>query len=1292
VLEACKMLRSEDAAEEAVDIRAQALQAMLTGAANLQLLRTLGEKWGRSCLDDSGRGRDGLVLVTAVAGLSGGKLPGFMLSENSARLSRAPAVDEALTGLLGEAQLEAPPRGTLASLPAMAARQVTMRLNHFFTAAGSLLGTAAGFEGKGEAGTGQKPGSAFALLSSLVIWLIALAGGTPLRALRQAATAAGLGLLQALNQELTIAQTACGELEKQLSVLQARGDQEHVDKARQAAKAARLCRGCADARRVVACLEEQRDALRDGLLMPRLRDAAPSVRRLALNALARLLQTDPRSYASAPWPQRFLRATCDPSVEVRLRAVELVAQCLTKQSKAASAADQEGEASEEKQMEAADANGLGLRALAPQIVLLLVERAKDVEPRVAAAAVRGLRLPHLATALSDEDFAIVACLPFNVPETHAACRVEAALFVDEHLLPEPGLGAAAKEVRAAKSRQSDEADCAAKEPDRKHEAEGAMGVEGDAVEGHFGTEHGLMSLIDFLTNYLAADQLHLSSRFVRALWGRADCLSRWSSIADLCLVGEGRGAARAIPALSGRQRLALLYVLEASLACAAAEAEMCARLSHRMDAAVDVLVPRLPRLFELVGAEQEAMAALALIARRLLRHTCQGAAVADENIQADGNSGPPRTVLASLLRLLTCREVPWQPRTALHLADGLAALKQRSREVQSACRNLAAELCKACDGLLPKALPTFGNVRTALLPADAELAAVLTPLLALGQRGIDIWSCNESQSSANHLLQGAILLLEMRSNLSGRGAKSTVSSSAAAWILELLLSLLAWRAREEAGVGKAGAKPGAKHEVPVESKTGFLLCCTYVRVCCAGLLSEEKNIVLRLQALSTYLAVLQLQLAGSDAEEPRNGAAEAGFPRVPEEHAAAVDAALASFFKQCPTLTQPVAPTGRVSAAGWKVPLPNAEGMVLTDTPLTACRWLVERHFAWEVGGTDVIMEEEAELVAVVASRMIAECEHEAIFAGLPAQRLLRQLAKESPAGASDARGQVQEAASALVKRLRRLGGRSTVEAARGYEVLFAAAAQQAEEAGIDSGLRLAEVLLLSAGNPIVPGSRAAARLGKGLAAALRKHGLEVAQAMQATTSRKSLEVLVPWLRDPCCPLQASAARELAGTLAAAFGLLAPKKAPQKVPGGAWALVHALQVRGSSSLKRSVSWRAKMQEKARKRLRKGLCRRPAATPEAAADKGPVGAAAPTGWLPSLRGKAGGAPVEKAEPASKRRRLEQPKGRECQVQAAQAKRRQRVENPVRECEAVKVSSDAAVAAPRRQWRLRAGACP
>lgn len=1346
-----------------------ALEALTTGGPNLQVLRTLGERWARSSLKDSRRARDGLVLLCSTAGLRGSRLP--------AQIDGSPETTKAaLAAIVREAQSQAPPRGSLASLPSASAKQVAARLCHFFAAAVALLATAAGLEGSQP---GHSEGGAPALLGALVTWLAAAAAGTPVRALRLAASAAGFGALQALHYERCIACSAGAELEKQLAAHQAAA---HRPDARQAGRVARLVRGCADARKVIDLLATHSKTLQDRLLKPRLRDAAPAIRSLALNCLVRLIHSDPDTFGTAGWPQRVVQAFCDPSAEVRLRAVQLASQFFSKRKSADDAAAPELCADQSCSPKVSDR---GLWPLAAQLVPLLAERARDVDPKVAAASVRGLRQPCLAKLLSDADFAAVACLCFVAPETHLSCREEAVLLVDEHLLPAPGLGAAAKEEAARRKEASrscrgpgaeEVSEAAANEAERRREQE----EESNSSDHHFCAERGILALIDFLVNYLPNNQLQLSSRVVRALWGRAECLLRWATMADLCLVGEGAGAADGIPPLSGRQRLCLLHVLEAAVTCSVAAAEHDSKSAMWLQAAAAGLLPRLPRLFELLGSEQDCIALLALVAQQLLRYLCLQSKHSDEapGNGIDAREMPlelPRGLLAVLLRLAGPREALHPPRVALQISDCLASMAARSPEAQSACQGLAAELCKGCESKLPRPHARVASgARQLFSSSDCELAASVGPLVALGSRGVDIWSCTQPQGSANHLLQGAIYLLEARSIAMGGpgGAASelqptpgVLSVSSAAHLLDFMVLLLSWRARAghlHASKQSDVARPAA------EGKAGFLLACSLVRACCAKLLPAERNLVLRFHAFSAYMTVLQLEIGA--AVLPADADATS-WPRVSAEHAEALDAALGFFFDRCPALApsrdKQVASSDGVSEAGWRVKMfGNRQPMTAVDQPLTASRWLLEQQLSWPTPDA-----EGSEVIAVASARMVAECEHEAVFTGPVAQRLLRQLAGGGPTladlTAPGALAQVRSAASTLARRLRRLGGRSHAEATRGFSVQFGACTQHAEQLGIQAGLRLAEALILEAQPPSAPGSRAAIRLGKGLAAALKSHGLEALQ-IQGASRHAKLEVLAPWLRDAACPLPAGSAKQLAGTLAAASGLLTPACKKVKKPGraiasqgstqdlqsvpGAWALVHALQVRGSACLKRSMSWKVKVQDQARRRRMRSSRQSLAAGGAGAGGcllSGGAGPAGSTGWLPrrhcpELEAAAPAEPTgrseglkeaacsrkglaESAGRLSRRPRLEHEvaapddssaqskgskegappgKGRQPKPRSEPARKRaigareavpakalppppekrRRQEEP----QSDKAAEPAAPAAPKRQWRLRAGA--
>ncbi|CAL1156475.1 unnamed protein product, partial [Cladocopium goreaui] len=518
------------------------------------------------------------------------------------------------------AQGPSPLLGTLQTLPPQGARQVMTRISKLYSVVVGMLVSA---ESK--------------CLGDPLLELLAqlqLISGTPLRSLRQAASAAALGALQALLAERHVARGALAELETQKrALMDAAGD------AAAAARLARLCRGTAQLEALTQQMDVEVGKMQERVLLPRLQDTAAILRRFTLNALGRYMQL------KFLWtPERILQGFFDPAPEVRLQAIEIAGAWF------------EGD--------------LDDSALVREAASHLAERSRDSEPRVSAAA-----HPVLVSQLSDDDFARVANLALTAPDSHGLLRVEAALFVEQHLLPEPGLGIAAK-----------------KQP----------GEEGDDLERHFITEHGLMAVADFLTSYLPEnDQLHLSRRFVEALWLRTDAFRRWSALADLCLLGEGQGAARGVPCLPNRQRLALLVVLDAALKCAEVPGD-----------ATEALLPRLPRLFELFTAEGLCfLDVLASISRRLICAACQK----DEAL--------PRALLVALLSALRTRRSGVH--AMLQLAEALVAWAERSSEVQTATRQLVLDL--------------YSSLSLQLSSPTSELSQVLGPLLALGHRGVDLW-------------------------------------------------------------------------------------------------------------------------------------------------------------------------------------------------------------------------------------------------------------------------------------------------------------------------------------------------------------------------------------------------------------------------------------------------------------------------------------------------------------------------------------------------------------------------
>eukprot|EP00439_Symbiodinium_sp_Y106_P049091 s390_g6.t1 len=1112
------------AAEEArTDALAEPVEAVLSGSVGQEQLRVLGERLAPAAAPR---------LLAAVAGLR------LSIGVDATPSDMIAAVEAAVR----DSARAVPPKGTLAALPPLCARQVLTRISLLFAALVSHLVTNEGEQHL----TTEAPTGLLTLLGTL-----RRLSGTSLRSLRQAATAGSLGALAALAPELRVAQETKRELELQLEQIK----EDAGSGPAAAARAARLLRVLEAARRREAALGKEVQELDETVLFLRLRDAASSIRRLALQGVATRL----RHEESTSFRRRVLAALSDPSAEVRSKAVEIVTAWFAEAS-----AHKEDASSESSR-----------KALAKEVANLLAERAEDVDPRVAASVVHALRQEALASQLSDDAFSVVARLCLIAPDSHFTCRVESALFVDEHLLPEPGLGTATKP------------------PPSEHEEDEAAQASKDPVERHFEAEHGLISLAEFLSSYLGDGQLHLGRRFVQALWRRAAPLQCWAALADLCLVGEGDGAAR--------PRQTLLVVLDGALACASAEDSKL----RCMDAAAGILAPRLPRLFAVLGAEEESFCILARLTARIVRHVCEQPDVEDGQ---EGSSALPRPLLPALLRLGAAPQ-----RAAPDLAEALASWALRSLEVQAAVRKLTTEVCIALEALIAPRVNEPG-------PVDgASLQAAVCPLLALGKKGIDLWTSCEKPGSVHGILRAAVTLIEGR-NASGEGLQA-LGARAAAALLELLVLLCAWRARQivqvkDDGTGTSGNERG-------QGISGFLLCCHCVRSACATLLAAETNLLLRFQGFSSYLTVLQMEFTGFDNDKENEA------PTVPAEHIAALDATLAEFYAASALAN----PCTSLSASGWRS---MAAGK--PSGAQTSCRCLVDAYLH-EDGDKDELPREAVGMAATAASRMVAECEHEAIFSGPLAGRVLRKLSTFVPraegqqiAESFGVESQLHAAALQVASKLRRLGGRSANAATRGYLAQFRAVSQHATETSLSSGLRLASMLLLSAGPPIIPGSRAAVRLGKGLAQAVRQFGMEAAAAAKSH-QRSDLEILVPWLRDPSCPLPGSAARELANALAAECGLLHAAGAAQtkQRPGtgrlcaegfrkvqepavsGAWAVVHALQALGKSALQRSPSWKAATQVKARRRLRRQRSA-PESRPPATAEPASEG-----GWLPALRG-------------------------------------------------------------------------
>lgn len=499
-------------------------------------------------------------------------------------------------------------------------------------------------------------------------------------------------------------------------------------------------------------------------------------------------------------------------------------------------------------------------------------------------------------------------------------------------------------------------------------------------------------------------------------------------------------------------------------------------------------------------------------------------------------------------------------------------------------------------------LDLYSSLSLQLSSPTLELSQVLGPLLALGHRGVDLWTCDKI-GLGNKIFGSALSILEASDGQPKGEAMSPVSPRVAAELLQLLTLLSCWRAR--CFLGEAS-----------KENSGFLMWCHLIRASCSKVMAGEANdLLLRLEAFSCYLLLLHLEFLGHKDTQ--------ALPNVPEPHLASIDLALRDFY------------AGSSKSSSWR-----QSAAQLGGREVTICRWLIDRYLREadreaETEVTPESWEEVKAMVASCASRMLAECQHEAIYTSSAAERLLQHLDLES-VDPHKSGSDTQAAALQLLSRLRRYGGRSAHEASQGYQMQFRAAARHAKENGLEAGLQLAQTLIHWSAPPIIAGSRAATQLGRGMAVALKAC---------CASSGLDLEVLVPWLREAGCPLPGPAAQKLATQLAEDFGLLGqsitahPQKRPRPwrltAPAGVWPLVTALQAIGSR-IPRSNSWQAKIQETAKRRLAK---RRPASgTGPSQPPTGP-GSPGTAAWL---------APLEKKSPEAtvpekvKRKRDENPR--------------------------------------------------
>eukprot|EP00927_Polykrikos_kofoidii_P059633 TRINITY_DN54777_c0_g1_i1.p1 TRINITY_DN54777_c0_g1~~TRINITY_DN54777_c0_g1_i1.p1 ORF type:complete len:1493 (-),score=180.26 TRINITY_DN54777_c0_g1_i1:600-5078(-) len=1170
-------------------------------------LQAVAEAWGSACAVSTDHVRDGLTLVAQVAGIADGCLPSMAFAASADREVSAAAVEIAKAAHASPVMAAALP-----SVSATSARQVTSRLGGFFAAATTALL---------RSGTGTHEA-----LMSLSRWLSSLAA-VSLRSLRHAATAAGSGVLVALGRELRTKTVEQATLSRQLSIAKTGGT-------RRAAHVGRLHANVAQSISILRSLQSCAFQMHDRLLQPRLRDTCAPIRRLAVATIARLIEVDPATYASRPWPERVIRALCDPCAEVRRQAIEAISSWYSVTKLQDNVANSRIEHSMrnghednvfdgDTRVRPADGVRLSPRQqtvsrcrgvprvkylvdLAPHVASLMAERSCDVEPRVAAAAIRGVTSPYLAPHLSSADSKRVASLCFGAPDSHSLVREEAALFVDRHLLDGIHL-VTHNAVSHGETIVCDTSD--------DHE----VCVQSDP-------EISLLTLAGHLAQRLLPTRLHLAHRVVGALWGKAPCLRHWATMADLVLLGEGGGAAHGLRPLPDLQRLAILHILDASVSHAAADDSIL------IDDAVTALTPRLPRLLGLCSADERTIAPMATTVRLLVSHACARWRRPDG--RADAQVAIPRSLVAALRNVIS---LPLDFRTSVHLVDALFALTQRSSEALCAVVRLASDMRTKCEDLLGSGIDG----------SKANDAAVsVTRLIVLCNRGVDVLCVGQGPADEPRyaLLHRVLQLLELRCVSVGGGSPSqpdaheqapTSGGTIIALLLELAFLLIAWRAHASSVAPSADMclglprDTGALAESTAASSDATLLplASQRLREASARLAHIDTCMVVRLQAMSAHLGIVQLAMSSSCAlgmEHPPKASAgsrrvgcqlvhgsatdclSASVRALPIGHVVALESCLRNFLDSAAAIHHgDGSPDTSVSLDGQRV-----EATPQRDPPVTAVRRLLERSFSsvahlsdrTNATGSDRMATRrdggsEDVVAALAACRMVAESEHDSIYCGRPGVLVLLQLVRKSASAI------VREIALKFALRLRRLACKTRADAARNFALQMAAVTEAAQQDGAEAGARLADTLLLPNEPLPPPGSSQLVRLSTGLREALRSHVVETVLSGKPLC----LEAVLPLIRGAGSVLRPSDARGLAAELASAGGggeedcartgastggrrsclAFGPSLTlPPAAVSSLRAVALALKFKGDSSLRRGSSWRSRLAQQARKRLRR----------------------------------------------------------------------------------------------------------
>jgi len=544
------------------------------------------------------------------------------------------------------------------------------------------------FEKFWASGLGEQNGAALLdsqLVASLSRWLLMLPTAT-IRSVRHSATVAALAVAEALglqHQALTRSHdTLARQLESSRGSVNARQE-------------AQLKRDVAASAAHAKDMGKVRDQIIEITVPSRSRDVNEVIRLYTLSEVDRLMKQNPEMYLQSKWTARVFLMLHDQNVEVRLKAINVIAQWYSPLAKRSVAVQEH------------------LANFAQRTLTHLVERVADIDAKVAAAALRCLKVPALAERLKDEEFDMIVNMVIGSRE--AVVREEAALFINSHVFQDPGICTKDK----TKKRGGDAArDDAAREVDEEDEAWGGGGG-GDALKDLYNSETALSMLVEYLENYMG-ERLRITERVVSAFWPRAPALTHWSTMVNLALVGENQRGPGFDP-VSPKQRLALLYIMEAAVRRADDEVKNARpndkdSTALRMNEACSHIIPEMPRLMDVCRPEEKQTLLLSHICKMLVEY-----AVDNSQSQVLVNA----KALCQALRKAIEGHSPLD--TTKYCCDSLLALARCFEEAKNTFLDLAKSVHRDCAALL----------KTENTPLE-ELAPVVSRFMMLSNRGIDM--------------------------------------------------------------------------------------------------------------------------------------------------------------------------------------------------------------------------------------------------------------------------------------------------------------------------------------------------------------------------------------------------------------------------------------------------------------------------------------------------------------------------------------------------------------------------